>query len=61
MFNIAYWGNAWIVDMENMIIFDLIFDKKNHGFHGILESLKVVIYLVLYYLGIDRKPFWTKN
>ena len=47
MFNIAHGEIAWIVDMENMIIFDLIFDKeftdlKSYWKGMNLETLKIL-------------------
>ena len=46
--------------MENMSIFDLIFDDDFHGFYGILENLKMLILSCIIW-EIDRKSFWTEN
>ena len=52
------WGNAWIVDMENMSIFDLNPMIRNLWTLWYIGNLKVLIYLVLYYLeSIDTKHF----
>ena len=55
------WGNAWIVDMENMSIFDLNPMIRNLWTLWYIGNLKVLIYLVLYYLeSIDTKHFWQE-
>ena len=55
------WGNAWIVDMENVSIFDLNPMIRNLWTLWYIGNLKVLIYLVLYYLeSIDTKHFWQE-
>ena len=55
------WGNAWIVDMENMSISDLNPMIRNLWTLWYIGNLKVLIYLVLYYLeSIDTKHFWQE-